>query len=382
MLKREGGEQNDSLSNLKKLIECASLYEFDFLDGIHIQEELKLDKQTKWKSLTKMQQEVQFSGSICVRKHDRTIFTENFGYAIHSEKIKNHSHTRFSIASGSKIFTSVAICKLVEEGKIAFDTKIIDCLDIKFPYFDKEITIHHLLTHTSGIPDYFDEDEMDDYEDLWKDRPMYQIRSVKDFLPMFQYKKMKTKVNSPFKYNNTGYIILGLIIEHISGMNFVDYINKNIFEIAGMTDSGYFSMDELPESVSLGYLEKPDGTLRSNIYSLPVKGGPDGGAYVTAIDMGIFWESLMNGKLLTKDMTRNLLIPQVNVEEDIFYGYGGYMESNELGIVKYIQMGYDPGVNYRSVHYPNQALTIVVCSNKSEGAFEILKEMENIIFNQ
>ncbi|ASV66953.1 serine hydrolase domain-containing protein [Cytobacillus kochii] len=341
-----------------------------------------MDKQTKWNSLTKKQQEVQFSGSICVQKHDRTIFTENFGYAIHSEKIKNHSHTRFSIASGSKIFTSVAICKLVEEGSITFDTKIIDCLDIEFPYFDKEITIHHLLTHTSGIPDYFDEDEMDDYEDLWKDRPMYQIRSVKDFLPMFQYKKMKTKVDSPFKYNNTGYIILGLIIEHISGMNFVDYINKNIFEIAGMTDSGYFSMDELPESVSLGYLEKPDGTLRLNIFSLPVKGGPDGGAYVTAIDMGIFWESLMNGKLLTKDMTRNLLIPQVNVSEDIFYGYGGYMEANELGIVKYIQMGYDPGVNYRSVHYPKQALTIVVCSNKSEGAFEILKEIENIIFTQ
>lgn len=338
-----------------------------------------MDKQMSWNKLVKTQQELKFSGSIHVRRSSKTIFSESFGYAIHSEKIENQTHTRFSIASGSKIFTSIAICKLVEEGKITFDTKIINCLDIDFPYFDKEITIHHLLTHTSGVPDYFDEDEMDDYEVLWETKPMYRVRSAKDFLPMFQYEKMQAKVGSPFKYNNTGYIILGLVIKHISGMNFVDYIEKNIFQTAGMTDSGYFSTDELPERVSFGYIEKPDGTWKTNVFSLPAKGGPDGGAYVTAADMGIFWEALMNHRLLSEEMTRILLTPQENVVEDIFYGYGGYMELNKLGVVKYIQMGYDPGVNYRSVHYPNQDLSIVVCSNKSEGAYEMVKEIESLI---
>ena len=133
----------------------------------------------------------------------------------------------------------------MEEGKIAFDSKIVDCLDIDFPYFDEEITIHHLLTHTAGIPDYFDEDEMDDYEALWETLPMYRVRSVKDFLPMFQYEKMQDPAGSPFEYNNTGYIILGLVIERISGMNFTDYIEKNIFKTAGMAESGYFSMSDL-----------------------------------------------------------------------------------------------------------------------------------------
>lgn len=341
-----------------------------------------MDKQMSWNNITKKQQELKFSGSILVRKSGQTIFSESFGYAIHSEKIENQPHTRFSIASGSKIFTSVAICKLVEEGKITFDTKIINCLDIDFPYFDEEITIHHLLTHTSGVPDYFDEDEIDDYEVLWEAQPMYLVRSAKDFLPMFQYEKMQAKVGSTFKYNNTGYIILGLVIEHISGMNFVDYIEKNIFKTAGMTDSGYFSMDELPERVSFGYIEKPNGTWKSNVYSLPAKGGPDGGAYVTATDIGVFWEALMNHRLLSEEMTSILLTSQENVEEDIFYSYGGYMELNEQGVVKYIQMGYDPGVNYRSVHYPNKDLTIVVCSNKSEGAYEMLKEIESLIVNK
>ncbi|RDW19650.1 serine hydrolase domain-containing protein [Oceanobacillus chungangensis] len=341
-----------------------------------------MDKQMNWNRLAKKQKELQFSGSIHVRKYGKTILSDSFGYAIHSEKIVNQTHTRFSIASGSKIFTSIAICKLVEEGKITFDNQIINCLDIDFPYFDEKITIHHLLTHTSGVPDYFDEDEMDDFEVLWESLPMYRVRCAKDFLPMFQYEKMQAEVGTSFKYNNTAYIILGLIVEHISGMDFADYIEENIFQKAGMTESGYFSMDELPESVSIGYMEKPDGTWKSNIFSLPAKGGPDGGAYVTATDMGIFWEALMNGRLLSEKMTRILLTPRENVVEDIFYGYGGYMELNEQGVVKYIQMGYDPGVNYRSVHYPNLDLTIVVCSNKSEGAYEMLKEIESLIENK
>lgn len=340
-----------------------------------------MTKQMSWTSIEKKQQEIQFSGSIYACRSGRTLVSESFGYANLPEKIFNQPETRFSIASGSKIFTSIAICRLVEEGKLTFDTKIADCLDIDFPYFDEEITIHHLLTHTSGIPDYFDEDEMDDYEVLWETLPMYRVRSAKDFLPMFQNEKMQDPAGSPFEYNNTGYIILGLVIEHISGMNFTDYIEKNIFKTAGMTDSGYFSMDELPGNVSVGYIEKPDGTWKSNIYSLPVKGGPDGGAYVTAADMGLLWQALMNGRLLSEEMTRLLLTPQENVTEDIYYGYGGYMESDGKDVVKYIQMGYDPGVNYRSVHYPVENLTIIVCSNNSDGAYEMLKELENLTVN-
>ncbi|WDF02558.1 serine hydrolase domain-containing protein [Shouchella hunanensis] len=341
-----------------------------------------MNKQMNWTNLTEKQKELQFSGSIYVRKNGIELISDGFGHAIRSEKIKNQPQTRFSIASGSKIFTSVAICKLVEEGKLTFDTTLKNCLRVDLPYFDNSITIHHLLTHTSGIPDYFDEEKMDDYEELWETFPMYQVRSAKDFLPMFRLEKMQDKVGRSFKYNNTGYILLGLVIEAISGMDFDAYIDKTIFTKIGMTNSGYFSVDELPGNVACGYIEKPDGTVKTNVFSLPAKGGPDGGAYVTALDIGIFWEALMNGKLLSAEMTRNFMAPQEHVDEDIFYGYIGYMESNEQGVVKFIQMGYDPGVNYRSVYYPEQGLTIVVCSNQSNGAYEILKELERVTVNK
>ncbi|MFS0785442.1 serine hydrolase [Shouchella sp. 1P09AA] len=331
-----------------------------------------------WSKLFEAQRETQFSGSIYVSKRDQALFSDSFGYAIHSEKIKNQPKTRFSIASGCKIFTSVAICQLVAEGKLAFTTKLKDCVAIPFPHFDDNITIHHLLTHTSGIPDYFDESEMDDYEELWIEYPMYRVQSPRDFLPLFQHKPMKKEVGSPFTYNNSGYILLGLVIEEVSGIKFVDYVEEKIFKPAGMSESGYFSADALPADVSIGYIKKTDGTWKTNIFSLPATGGPDGGAYVTAPDIGRFWKALMNEKLLSGDMVRTLMTPHVPVDDDLYYAYGGFQQSNESGMIKYIQMGYDPGVNYRSVYYPKEDLTIVVCSNKSDGAFEILEEVEQL----
>ncbi|MED3550205.1 serine hydrolase [Cytobacillus praedii] len=326
----------------------------------------------------KIQEGIRFSGTFYVKSKEN-VLTGSYGFANRSEKIKNQTTTRFAIASGCKIFTSIAICQLVEEGKISFDTKVKECLDIDFPHFKEGVTIHHLLTHTSGIPVYFDEDEMDDYEELWVSTPMYRIRKLRDFLPLFQNMKMKADVGSSFHYNDSGYIVLGLIVEHVSGLIFSDYIEQFIFRKAGMVDSGYFEMDELPERVALGYIEKPSGGWKTNVYSVPAKPSSDGGAYVTAKDMIIFWDALMNHQLLTKEMTWTLLTPRTEVEEDIYYGYGGYMETNQKNVVKYILMGYDPGVNFRSVHYPDRQLTIVVCSNESKGAYDMIKGIENIV---
>lgn len=337
-----------------------------------------MDKQKIGNRLTKLQQELRFSGAFYAH-HNEKVVAESYGYANRSEKIKNELATRFSIASGSKIFTSVAICQLVEKDKIAFDTKVKDFLEIDFPYLDQNVTIDHLLTHTSGVPDYFDEDTMDDYEVLWESLPMYRVRSARDFLPLFQYKRMENKRGNFFKYNNTGYIILGLIIEQVSGIDYSEYIEQNIFQKVGMANSGYFSMDALPEQVALGYIENTNGQVKTNIFSLPAKGGPDGGAYVTVKDIVTFWKALLAGEVVSKKMTEIMLKPRVIVDGDILYGYGGYLEMNEKSVVKYIQMGYDPGVNYRLVHYPDLDLTIAVCSNNSDGAYEMLKEMERMM---
>jgi CubicO group peptidase (beta-lactamase class C family) len=317
-----------------------------------------------------------FSGTAFVKGVDNVKVDVSYGYANRSERLINQSATRYGIASGCKLFTSIAICQLVEEGKLSFDSTLRECLNMNFPYFDEKINIHHLLTHTSGIPDYFDEEVMDDFEELWVNNPMYRLRSLRDFLPLFQNESMKFAVGERFHYNNAGYILLGLVVEQASGLVFTDYVEERIFKTAGMVDSGYFAFDALPERTALGYIDNSDGTWKTNVYSLPAKGGSDGGAFVTAQDMVRLWEALMSYQLLNEPLTNQLLTAHIQVKEDSYYGYGIWIKKNENGISKYHVMGYDPGVSFHSAFYPNSSLKVVVCSNKSSGAFEIMKEIE------
>jgi CubicO group peptidase (beta-lactamase class C family) len=211
---------------------------------------------------------VQFSGAILFGTESETKFEQSYGFANRSEKIKNTTNTRFGIASGCKIFTAIAICQLVEKGLLEFGTLFSD-LGININQIDPRITVHHLLTHTSGLPDYFDEEFMADYESLWKTIPMYSMTSLKCFLPMFQDRAMNFDPGTRFSYNNAGFIVLGLIVEKLTGLSFNDYVQEHIFQVCGMSDSGYFRMDQLPERTATGYVGSEDN-WKTNIYSIPI----------------------------------------------------------------------------------------------------------------
>lgn len=329
------------------------------------------------KRIENIQNNNQFSGTVIVKEYNNLLADVSYGFSNRSEQLRNQSETRYGIASGCKLFTSIAICQLVEKGDIKFDSTLRECLD--FPFFDENITIHQLLTHTSGIPDYFDEEEMDDYEELWIKNPMYHIRNLRDFLPLFQDKNMKNIPGAKFHYNNAGYVLLGLVVEQVSGLVFTDYIEEHIFQKACMKGSGYFESDLLPEKTALGYIDQHDGTWKTNIFSLPAKGGSDGGAFVTAQDMGKLWEALIDHQLLSEDMTNQLLTPHIKIKEDSFCGYGIWIKKNKNIVLKYHVMGYDPGVSFHSAFYPKLCITVVVCSNKSAGAFEIMNGIEEEI---
>ncbi|WP_214711253.1 serine hydrolase [Exiguobacterium sp. s55] len=318
-----------------------------------------------------------FSGSALVMRQDDILFELQQGYANRAEQIKNQTSTRFGIASGCKLFTAIAICQLVEQGKLGFTSTLRESLDIDFPLFDPAVTVEQLLTHTSGIPDYFDESVMDDFEELWRQRPMYHIRQLRDFLPMFQHEPMRQE-QGMFQYNNAGYILLGLIIEQASRLTFSDYIERFVFKPADMTDSGYFSLDALPAHTALGYIDHADGSWRTNHYSIPIKGGADGGAFVTAQDMAKLWNALLGHRLLGEEMTSRLLTPHVKVNDKcVHYGYGLWIQLDvNRHVFKYHVMGYDPGVSFHSAYYPATDIVSVVCSNESDGAFDLMKVIE------
>jgi CubicO group peptidase (beta-lactamase class C family) len=322
-------------------------------------------------------EELSFSGVVMAKRENEMMIQSAYGYSNRADELKNNLNTRFGIASGCKLFTSISICQLVEKGLLTFETRLKDCLDIEFPQFDDEITIHHLLTHTSGVPDYFDEAIMDDFEELWIERPMYLMKSLENFLPLFQDNKMMFKPGDHFHYNNAGYILLGLVIEKVSNTKFQDYVQTHIFDPCEMNDSGYFTFDNLPKNTATGYIDhEEDGTWRSNIYSLPVRGGSDGGAYITAPDMMKLWENLLNDKLFSKEMTTKLLTPYILAEDDEYYGYGVWISKRANEIYKYHVMGYDPGVSFASSYYPNTRVTFVIPSNQSLGPHDITLAME------
>ena len=179
------------------------------------------------------------------------------------------------------------------------------------------------MTHTAGVPDYFDEDVIEDYEELWVERPMYRMRRLEDFLPLFQDYHMQFGVGERFHYNNSGYILLGLVVEQVTSEPFADYVAENVLAQAGMTHSGYFELDSLPPKTAQGYIDLPDGRWKTNIYSVPAKGGADGGVYVTVKDMAAAWDALMHHRLLLPASTERLLTPHVAAEDDgWYYGYG------------------------------------------------------------
>ncbi|WP_113929146.1 serine hydrolase [Bacillus sp. P14.5] len=319
-----------------------------------------------------------YSGTVFIKKGEEVILEKAGGFADKSEERPNVITTRFGIASGCKIFTATAICQLVEKGLLGFETKLKDCLDISFAKWDESVTIHQLLTHSSGIPDYFDEEVIEDFAELWKETPMYLLRGPSDFLPLFQNQPMKGEPGESFHYNNAGYILLGLVVERLTGMTFSDYVTESIFKTAGMLSSGYFSMDELPQNTALGYVEKSDGQYKTNFYSLPIKGGPDGGAYVTSQDMISFWEALFENRILDEKLTRVLVSPQIKVKEGVHYGYGVWI-NNEKAVTKYHVMGYDPGVSFHSGYYPETDMLFAIPCNHSSGAYSIMKKIDEYL---
>ncbi len=314
-----------------------------------------------------------FQGSILVTNGSQIEFKQAYGLADRVHNISNSTHTRFGIASGCKLFTAIAILQLIEKGCFSLDSRLRDVLPLKHSHFHESITVHQLLTHTSGIPDYFDEEEMDDFEDLWKERPSYRMESPADFLPLFEQEPMKSTPGERFSYNNSGYVLLGLIIEAHTGITFSEYVETHIFESAGMEKSGYFRMDQLPDGTATGYIGLGDGLYKSNIYSLPVKGGPDGGAYTTTEDFHALLDSLFKHHLLTRESTDLILKPHVASGTGTFYGYGVWVIQDEGDDTPvYSLMGLDPGVSFRSVIIPEDDRMITVLSNCDDQAFSLM----------
>jgi CubicO group peptidase (beta-lactamase class C family) len=317
-----------------------------------------------------------FSGVISIRRNDNVLFQKSYGFMDIANEIPNEIDTKFATASAGKAFVAVGILQLIENGKLKLSDIIGDILDFDLKSIDRKITIAQLLNHTSGIPDYFDESIMDEYAELWQDFPNYKIRKSMDLVPLFIDKPMMYKAGEKFQYNNTGFVVLGLIIEKITSLLFDDYLDRNVFKPFGMNNTGYYELDRLPKKCANAYIyDEKRKEYYTNIYSVDAKGTGAGGAFTTVNDVEIFWKNLLGGNYISSKLLHEMLSLQSSSGND-YYGYGIWLERREEGTMEPWFTGSDPGVSFISSYNRNKNTNITIISNTGNNVWEIKEEIE------
>src|SRR5262245_43616576 len=317
-----------------------------------------------------------FSGVISIRQKDVVLYERAAGYADRSNQIANTLETRFGIASGTKFFTALAIGKLIEAQKLSFSTKVKDCIAFNFPRYSQKITIRHLLTHTSGIPDYYDEDKITDFDTFTLSTPWYALKGPRDYLAVFPDEAMKFAPGERFSYSNGGYILLGVVIEELTGMKYQDFVERAIFQAIGMNQSGYFALNKLPEKTALGYIEEADG-WRTNVYNLPIVGASDGGAFTTVQDIATLWAAFWGYEIVQEELVEIDARPYVKArteDEQRYYGHGLWISEDEGRTREAYITGCDAGISFKSCMNRDNDLHVTVISNTTDGAWPVLKD--------
>ena len=184
---------------------------------------------------------------------------------------------------------------------------------------------------------------------------------------------MKFSPGERFSYSNGGFILLGIVIEEISGTPYIDFIQENIFALCDMNDSGFFATDRLPERTAFGYIDENDG-WRTNIFTLPIIGSSDAGAFTTVKDMDKLWRAFFEEKILSKRLTKLFLEKAVKDKDNRFYGHGIWIDHEEGGDPVHFLMGWDAGVSFKSTCLTKDTI-ITVISNTSAGAWAVNREI-------
>ena len=242
--------------------------------------------------------EDRFSGVVMLAKDGKPLVNKAWGMADPAKGIANRPDTKFNLGSINKFFTHIAIGQLAQAGKLSLNDTIRKHLpDYPSPVADK-ITIQQLLDHRSGLGDFFGPKFMAAHASL---------RRNADYLPLFADAPLEFEPGTSQRYSNAGFVVLGLIIEKITGQSYYDYVRDHITKPAGMTDTASYAVDDSVANRAVGQTKRgPEGPLpqrRDNTATLPGRGSSAGGGYSTAPDLLRLSQALLANKLLSKQWT-------------------------------------------------------------------------------
>lgn len=315
----------------------------------------------------KLIKDEEFSGAILVARNGKILIDMAIGEASKSYDIPNKTDTKFNMASVGKIFTGLAVMQLAEQGKLNYEDTLSKYLPEGWlsPEVSKKIQIKHLLTHTCGLGDYFN--------DAYKQCAIPFFRDLEDYKLLITDDTLLFEPGTNFSYSNTGMLLLGVVIENITHQKYFDYLKKNIFEPCGMINTDGFHKDRPVKNMATGYTKMYENdTLYwdNHQFTRVMRGSSSGGIYSTVEDMLKFDIALRSNKLLSPENTRILFEgrPELNAS---FHSYGFFVSHGICGRIASHQ-GDGRGVNCQFKMYLDLGYTIVVLSNYSQPSANIV----------
>jgi D-alanyl-D-alanine carboxypeptidase len=290
----------------------------------------------------------EFSGVVLVARHGEILLQKAWGLANRETGAPVTLDTRFRIGSMNKMFTSVATLQLVEAGKLSLDDPISKILP-DYPNKDvaSKVTVRHLLTHTGGTGDIFGPEF---------DKNRLTLRDLGDYVKLYGSRGLSHEPGAQFEYSNYGFLLLGVLIEKVTGMSYYDYVRSHIFQPAGMASTDSLPETETVPNRSAGYM-KEKGKWVPNTDTLPWRATSAGGGYSTAGDLLRFAQALESGKLISKARLEAATTP---FKERYGYGFG---IQGDGALRSYGHGGGAPGMNGEFRIYPQLGYVIICLSN-------------------
>lgn len=313
-----------------------------------------------------------FSGAVLLAKDGVPVYKAAYGTANKDYNVPNKIDTKFNLGSMNKMFTAVAIAQLVEKGKLSFDDPLSKFIP-DFPDAEsaKKIQVKHLLSHTAGLGPYFTKR----YQDMSRNK----LRTVDDMMALAkQDEKLLFEPGSKWQYSNTGMLVLGKIIEIVSGQSYYDYVRENIYKPAGMLNTDAYELDKVNPNLAVGYHKTftENGIVWSNnVFQHVMRGGPQGGGYSTVDDLLRFDQALRGGKLVSATMVKILTTPKPELNSPD-YGYG-FMVNTAAGTAGH--SGGFLGIHSNLSMFMESGWTAIFMSNYSMAGVPVMEKMESLV---
>ncbi|GLX77938.1 serine hydrolase [Thalassotalea insulae] len=315
----------------------------------------------------------EFSGTVLLAKGDKIFYSAAYGLASKRFNVPNNLDTKFNLGSMNKMFTAIGIMQLVQAGKLSLTDKLSDFVDETWlaKEVSQKIEIHHLLSHSSGLDNYFNRTFMTSSKN--------NFRQLDDYKSLIVDSTLLFEPGSKARYSNTGMFMAGVVIEKVSGQDYFSYIREHIYQPAKMVNSDSYEMDQPVANLAIGYEANENKATgwQNNNYMHVLKGGPSGGGFSTVHDLHQFALALTQYQLLNEKLTKELFLAKSKLAY-FDYGFGFTLRGDASNRIVGHGGGFS-GIGSNLDIYLDQGYVAIVMSNYTRGDRQVRNKIRELL---